>query len=273
MGTMYCSTMFMGRPNISRFRNLPKMFITTATARMANKSSASRPANVTRVRRLRYTGVTSRAIDSSPLGHPGSAVCHEEFGQAEQPRYHQAQAGREKMTQPAARGVDEREHADSQCPDCYLGRRVHRQDHVADPIDHGHQGHPVDIRVIPGALRSESLKGPRQAGNHQTSQSSIHAVGEFLSLGELQDCRDDEDRRQRRHDYVSDPVRQIQDPVVERHLRKIHLRSHPYDTIASTSCQIPETHNSARATATNRMNGFRVAKFKIAPTRANTAAI
>src|SRR5579859_4509814 len=120
MGTMYCSTMFIGRPNISRFRNLPKTFIITATARMANKSSASRPANVTRVRRLRYTGVTSSAIDASPLGHPGSAVCHEEFRQAEQPRHHQAQAGREKMAHPTARRVDEREHADSQCPE--IGR-------------------------------------------------------------------------------------------------------------------------------------------------------
>ncbi len=53
MGTKYCITMFMGSPNISRLRNRPKMFMTTATARMANKSSASSPKNVTLVRRLR----------------------------------------------------------------------------------------------------------------------------------------------------------------------------------------------------------------------------
>ena len=55
--------MFMGRPNISRFRNLPKMLATTAMARMANRSSASSPSSVTCVRKFRYTGVTSRAIN------------------------------------------------------------------------------------------------------------------------------------------------------------------------------------------------------------------
>src|ERR1039457_3667864 len=44
--------------------NLPQRFITTATARMANKSSASSPKKVTLVRRFRYIGVTSSAIVS-----------------------------------------------------------------------------------------------------------------------------------------------------------------------------------------------------------------
>ena len=48
-GTKYCMTMFIGNPNISRFRNLPRTLVTTAKARMANRSSASSPKNVTRV--------------------------------------------------------------------------------------------------------------------------------------------------------------------------------------------------------------------------------
>src|SRR5581483_3142716 len=152
-GTMYCSTMFMGKPSISRLRKRPKMFITTATARMAKMSSASRPRKVTLVRRFRYTGVTSSAIACFLLStDPGSSLDYEELRQAEQSRYHQTESGGKEMPHPTAGGVDVGKHSNSQRSDCYLCCGVHGQDHIANPVDCGQQCQPIDVWVIPCPL-------------------------------------------------------------------------------------------------------------------------
>src|SRR5208283_5970729 len=104
----------IGRPNISRCRKRPSTFETTAKARIAKRSSASRPRKVTRVLRLRCTGVTSRAIGKppvliasfasvlDPLGHSPRPVGHKVFGQAQEPGKQQAQACRKKVPLPVA---------------------------------------------------------------------------------------------------------------------------------------------------------------------------
>src|SRR5690348_9977982 len=95
------------------------------------------------------------------LSHPSSAVAHKELSQAKQPRHHQAETGRKEMPHPAARGVDVREHPDSQGSYSNLGGCVNRQDHVSDPIDQSYERHPIDVWVIPCPLGSEGLKRPR----------------------------------------------------------------------------------------------------------------
>src|SRR5271157_803017 len=150
------------------------------------------------------------------------------------------------------------------------GKLVDGQNHIRDPIDQGRYGNPVEIGVVPGRLRSERLKCARQSGNQQTGQCPIHAVREFLSLGKLQNGDDDEGRGERGHDHVAQPVRQMKDPVVERHVSEVHSLSY---IIEISSLQIAETVSRASATTTSRRNGFLVAKFKIAPTSARTAAI
>src|SRR5581483_320229 len=153
IGTTYCSTMFMGKPSISRLRNRPKMFITTATARMANRSSASRPRKVTLVRRFRYTGVTSSAIACFLLSaDPGSSLDDEELREAKQSRHHQTKAGGKKMTHPAACGMNVGKHSNSQRSDCYLRCGIHGQDYIADPVDCSQQRQPIDVWVIPCPL-------------------------------------------------------------------------------------------------------------------------
>src|ERR1035438_8785384 len=55
-GTTYCRKTFIGIPNISRCKNRPNMFMTTASTRTANRSSNSRNRNVTLVARFLGTG-------------------------------------------------------------------------------------------------------------------------------------------------------------------------------------------------------------------------
>ena len=57
----------MGIPNISRCKNRPNMFITTARPRITNKSSNSMYRKVTFVARFLGTGVTVTAMSPSPL--------------------------------------------------------------------------------------------------------------------------------------------------------------------------------------------------------------
>src|ERR1019366_5345107 len=109
-------TMFIGRPNISRCKNRPSTFETMARARIAKRSSASKPRKVTRVLRFRCTGVTSRAIceppalsasfgnvlDPYPLGHSARAVGNKVFGLAQEARKQQAQPCRKKVPLPVA---------------------------------------------------------------------------------------------------------------------------------------------------------------------------
>src|SRR6516164_5353021 len=92
----------------------------------------------------------------------------------------------------------------------------------------------------------------------------------LLAFGELQDGDDDEGGGERRHDDVAQPVRQMKDSVVEEHVSEVHPRSYIIET---SSFQMAETVSRARATATSRRKGFFVAKFKIAPISARTAAI
>src|SRR5512146_3226201 len=93
---------------------------------------------------------------------------------------------------------------------------------------------------------------------------------EFLPFRELQDGHNDESRGERRHNHVAHPVRQVQDPVIQRHVSQIHVCTY---IIEIKSFHMAETVSSARDTATRRRNGFLVAKFKIAPTNASTEAM
>src|ERR1700693_2314291 len=105
-GTTYSRTMFIGSPNISRPRNRPRMFATTASAKMANRSSASKPKNVTRVRRFRYTGVTSRAISCVLLLNSCRSLRDEELGEPHESRQEQAKSRDDEMPHPTFGGMD-----------------------------------------------------------------------------------------------------------------------------------------------------------------------
>src|SRR5216684_236570 len=95
---------------------------------------------------------------------------------------------------------------------------------------------------------------------------SIHRARITLRTRKAQDGDGKEQASQRRQNHVSCPIRQVENPVGERHRSS-------YASIESTSFQIPETHSIARATATRRMAGRRVAKLMMAPTIASPAAI
>src|SRR5579872_944279 len=127
-------------------------------------------------------GVTSKAITIPPLCHSGSSLRDKEFSEAKKSRNHQAECGGKEVPHPAARGMDVREHPNSQRADSYLRRGVYRQDHVPNPIDHGHEGDPVDVGIVPWPLGSKGLKGPSQSGNHETRQSPVNAVRKFVSF-------------------------------------------------------------------------------------------
>src|SRR5664279_391398 len=114
------------------------------------------------------------------------------------------------------------------------------------------------------------LERSGQSRYQQAGKSAVHAVREFLPLGKLQNGDDDEGRGECGHDHVAQPVRQMKDPVVESHVPEVHSLSY---IIEISSLQIAETVSRASATTTSRRNGFLVAKFKIAPTSASTAAI
>src|SRR5437870_4934139 len=174
------------------------------------------------------------------------------------------------MAQPATGGMNERKHAQSQCHRGDLRCCVNRQDYVCDPIDEGDNREPIEIRIVPCCLRRESLKCPREARDHQGCQCPVHAVRKLLSFRELQDRDDDENCRQRGHDDIANPIHQVEYSVIERHVRQIH--SHTY-IIEVTSFQMAEVVSIASDTATSLKNGLRVAKFKIAPISARTAAI
>src|SRR5260370_40897486 len=90
----------------------------------------------------------------------------------------------------------------------------------------------------------------------------------MLSSRELQDRDRDEERAKRRHDHVAGPVRQIQNPVVDRHtfLPSVHI-------IAVTSFQSADTVRSPSVAPTIGISGLRVTKFQIAPMIARPAAI
>ena len=57
-----------------------------------------------------------------------------------------------------------------------LQNAVERHHDVADPIHEVHQGHPVEIRIVPGLLGRKDLQRAKDSRNHQREEARIHPI-------------------------------------------------------------------------------------------------
>src|SRR5216684_2000598 len=71
------------------------------------------------------------------------------------------------------------------------------------------------------ALRDEEFPEPKKTGQHQTSEPPIQGMRKLPAFGELEDGGNDEQTRDRGKNYVTCPVRQVQDAVFERHFASL----------------------------------------------------
>src|SRR5215831_12917472 len=96
--------MFIGIPNMSRWKKRPITFITTARLRMKNRSSNSRYRNLTFVARFRGTVVTVSAMcrpfffACPPSAHACRALVHEKLPQPHEPGNEEAQDRSEEIS-------------------------------------------------------------------------------------------------------------------------------------------------------------------------------
>jgi len=190
----------------------------------------------------------------------------EELREPHQARQKQTESRYHEMPQPSFCGMDPRDDSHAQSASGNLKTRVHRHQHVANPIDQAHERHPVHVGIIPGSLRGKRFHRSQQTRSHEAEKGSIHRGRIGFRTRKAQYGDGEEERRKGGQNHVSGPVRQVQDPVRKRHRSS-------YASIDRTNFQIPETHNMARATATKRMAGRFVAKLRMAPTIASPAAI
>ena len=119
-------------------------------------------------------------------------------------------------------------------PPCgHLQGRVDRQKDVADPVHDAGYRSPNQVRVVPGALRSESLEGTQESRGHETHEPAVHRIRVLLAFGELDDRDGHEQARQCGQDHVAAPVGQVENAVVERHIRSTSKPPWPAPTSRS----------------------------------------
>src|SRR5262245_47114555 len=97
-GIPHCKTSFIGMPNRSRLKKLPRKNDTGAIKSTAIRSSYSRYKKVTRVRRLRYTGVLFSGMST----HSTGTLLHKPFAETNHAGKHETTGGRHEVTHPRA---------------------------------------------------------------------------------------------------------------------------------------------------------------------------
>src|SRR6516225_338401 len=139
-------------PAISPPTKWPTTFITAAAPSTTNRSSNSRYMKVTRVCRLRFTGVTCNGI-SRLLLNAGRSALNPELAQPQQAGKTERAHRRDQVSDP---GFSNR-HSLQQSP--VVGNRQHdlkhsikRQKHIADPVHQSEDRDPVAVRVVPCRL-------------------------------------------------------------------------------------------------------------------------
>src|SRR5437773_4711310 len=207
-------------PNNSRLKKLPRKNDTGAISSTAMRSSYSRYKKVTRVRRLRYTGVLFSGMST----HSADALPHKPFAEANHSGEHETPGGRDEVTHPGAAVIhamaDAREMHNS---DDDLQNAIERHYDVTGPVHEVHQRHPVEVRIVPRLLGREEFQASQDSRSHETEKTAIHPVL-MLSRADEPDNRDREEQaRERREDYVSEPTGQIHDSVLEHHEALHHL--------------------------------------------------